>query len=244
MRQLLDKFNCAENLELWLFGIFLMSLFIALRTFPLIIHIATKKHLFDEPDERSSHSLNVPTLGGVGIFTSVIFVICLAGVFLDAKVLIILVGGLILLFFLGLKDDLFILAPSKKLLGQFLAAFLLVILTDIRIMGFSGIFGLTTIPYWASVSLTVFTFILIINAYNLIDGINGLAGTLALISSLVFGTLFYMTGNLIPATLAVALAGSLIPFLRMNMIKPKIFMGDTGSMIVGNDFSKLCRIRA
>jgi UDP-N-acetylmuramyl pentapeptide phosphotransferase/UDP-N-acetylglucosamine-1-phosphate transferase len=175
----------------------------------------------------------VPTLGGIGFFISLMLVIGVSGAIQDSKTLIILSGGLTLLFFIGLKDDIFMLAPVKKFLGQLIASTLLITLADLRIIGFSNLLSVETLPYWVSIAFTVFVFILIINAVNLIDGINGLAGSIGLMASLVFAIIFYLTNNWIPATLAVALAGALVPFLRLNMLKPKIFMGDTGSMILG-----------
>lgn len=233
IKELLDSFDFFAHIELWLLGVLLFAMVISFRSFPLIIYIAIKKHLFDEPIERSTHSFKVPTLGGIGIYISLMFVIGLAGAFFPSKILAILAGVLTLFFFLGLKDDLFLLAPKKKFYGQLAATLALVMATDIRIIGFSDMFSVLTLPYWVSILFTVFVFILIINAINLIDGINGLAGSIGLMASLVFGVLFYRSNQLIPATLAFALAGSLIPFLRLNMVKPKIFMGDTGSMIVG-----------
>jgi len=231
--QWLDKFHLQDYTELWLLVVFLASLFVAFRSYPVIIYFAIKKNLFDVPDERSTHAYKVPTLGGTGIFICLIFAICLTGVWLHSKEIIAMVAGLTLLFFLGLKDDLYVLAPSKKFLGQLVAATFLVIITDLRIIGFSDLFSVQTLPYWVSVAFTVFVIILIINAFNLIDGINGLAGSIALMAALIFAVLFYVSKNLVASTLAMALAGSLIPFLRLNLVKPKIFMGDTGSMIVG-----------
>jgi len=125
-------------------------------------------------------------------------------------------------------------SPLKKLVGQLIASFLFIAITDIRIIGFSGIFSVEVLPYWASILFTLFVFVLIINAFNLIDGVDGLAGSIALTASLVFGFLFYQADYVGSATLAAALAGSLIAFLRHNFSKKhKLFMGDTGSLIVG-----------
>ncbi|MEE4247486.1 MAG: MraY family glycosyltransferase, partial [Kangiellaceae bacterium] len=138
------------------------------------------------------------------------------------------------LFFLGLKDDLLILSPRKKFTGQLFAALLLIVFTDTRIYGFSGLLGITIMPYWVSVSFTLFVYILIINAFNLIDGIDGLAGGLAMMASIAFGYLFYQDNDISMTVLASALTGVLIPFLFLNFSKrKKIFMGDTGSMLIG-----------
>ena len=234
IKELLQNFNLLDHMELWLIGIGLLAFYISFRSFGPIMTIAKEKHLMDEPDSRSVHSVNVPTLGGVGIFISLILVISLAGSILNSRNLLIMAGAITLLFFLGLKDDLLVLSPRKKFLGQLLASFLLVTITDIRIIGFSNMFSVEVLPYWVSIAFTVFVFVLIINALNLIDGVDGLAGSIALMASLVFGVLFYQANYIGSATLAVALAGTLVAFLRLNFSKTnKIFMGDTGSLVVG-----------
>ena len=234
IKELLQNFNLLDHMELWLIGIGLLAFYISFRSFGPIMTIAKEKHLMDEPDSRSVHSVNVPTLGGIGIFISLILVISLAGSILNSRNLLIMAGAITLLFFLGLKDDLLVLSPRKKFLGQLLASFLLVTITDIRIIGFSNMFSVEVLPYWVSIAFTVFVFVLIINALNLIDGVDGLAGSIALMASLVFGVLFYQANYIGSATLAVALAGTLLAFLRLNFSKTnKIFMGDTGSLVVG-----------
>ena len=234
IKELLQNFNLLDHMELWLIGIGLLAFYISFRSFGPIMTIAKEKHLMDEPDSRSVHSVNVPTLGGIGIFISLILVISLAGSILNSRNLLIMAGAITLLFFLGLKDDLLVLSPRKKFLGQLLASFLLVTITDIRIIGFSNMFSVEVLPYWVSIAFTVFVFVLIINALNLIDGVDGLAGSIALMASLVFGVLFYQANYIGSATLAVALAGTLVAFLRLNFSKTnKIFMGDTGSLVVG-----------
>lgn len=234
IKELLSNFDVTAYLELWLIGTFLLALFIGYRSYGPIMYIAIKKNLVDKPDDRSVHSNNIPTLGGIGIYISLVLVISLASAVLNSKSLLILAGGLTMLFFLGLKDDLLVLSPRKKLLGQLIASFLFVAITDIRILGLSNIFSVEVLPYWVSIIFTVFVFILIINAYNLIDGIDGLAGSIAFLVSLVFGFLFYRVNYVGSATLTAVLSGALLPFLRLNVSKKnKIFMGDTGSLIVG-----------
>ena len=231
---LLNDFSPENNPMLWLFGTFVLAFVIALRTFPSILFVSLKKRLMDEPGNRSMHSNRTPTLGGIGIYFSVMLVIAITGAMLNTKVLLLVMGGLTILFFLGLKDDLTALSPKKKLLGQLFAALLIIFFTDSRIIGFSSILGIEELPYWFSLLFTLFVYILIINAYNLIDGVDGLAGSVGLLISAVFAYLFYQSGELNMATVAIALIGALIAFLRYNMSpRLKIFMGDTGSMIVG-----------
>ncbi|WP_163514088.1 MraY family glycosyltransferase [Gelidibacter japonicus] len=234
IQELLSYFDPLDHVVIWLFLAFLIALFVSFNTFPAIFMIAVKKQLMDEPGSRSVHSKRTPTLGGIAIFVSLVVVITTLGGLLNTKVLLLLLGGMTILFFLGLKDDLLVLSPRKKFLGQLMAALVLIIFTDTRIIGFSGIFGITVLPYWLSVAFTLFVYILIINAYNLIDGVDGLAGSLALFACAAFAYVFLKTQDISMATIAVATIGSLIPFLRLNFAKKrKIFMGDTGSMVIG-----------
>lgn len=234
IQELLAYFNPLDYLGIWLLWAFILAFIVSWLTFPTIIKVSKVKQLMDEPGSRSAHSVKTPTLGGIAIFFSLAVVITSIGGLLDTKILMLLLGGLTVLFFLGLKDDLLILAPRTKFLAQLLVAGVLIVFTDTRIVGFFGIFGITTLPYLVSVLFTLFVYILIINAYNLIDGVDGLAGSLALFACAAFAFLFWKTLDVSMTTIAVASIGSLVPFLRFNFSrKRKIFMGDTGSMIIG-----------
>ena len=234
IKELLEYFNPSVYLDLWLLSAFLIAFLVAVFTFPTVLHVARAKQLMDEPGERSVHSTKTPTLGGIGIYLSLVVVITTIGAFLDTKILLLILGGMTVLFFLGLKDDLLILSPRKKFFGQLLAALLLIFFTDTRISGLSGFFGVEILPYWVSIIFTLFVYILIINAYNLIDGVDGLAGSLALFAAVCFTYLFVDGKDVSMATISVAMMGGIIPFLRLNFSsRNKIFMGDTGSMIVG-----------
>ena len=234
IQEILNYFNPLDYLELWLTIVFVIAFYMSYSAFPAIFNVAEAKHLMDEPTDRSTHSVKTPTLGGISIYLSLVLVMTTTGALLDTKTLLLLLGGLTILFFLGLKDDLLILSPRKKFFGQLLAAGLLIVFTDTRILGFSGVFGITILPYWISVSFTLFVYVLLINAFNLIDGVDGLAGSLALFVSAAFAFIFIQIKDVSMATIAVAMIGALLPFLRLNFSKKnKIFMGDTGSMIIG-----------
>jgi UDP-N-acetylmuramyl pentapeptide phosphotransferase/UDP-N-acetylglucosamine-1-phosphate transferase len=234
IQELIKHFNPIDYMEIWLLIAFLIAFIVSFSSFPAIFNVAIAKHLMDEPDHRSVHDSKTPTLGGVGIFISLAVVITTVGALLDTKILLLVLGSMTILFFLGLKDDLLVLSPRKKFIGQLMAASLLIIFTDTRILGLSGVFGITILPYWLSVIFTLFVYVLVINAYNLIDGVDGLAGCLAVAGCASFAYLFIKTGDLTMSTLTVGGIGAMIPFLRLNFSKrKKIFMGDTGSMIIG-----------
>jgi UDP-GlcNAc:undecaprenyl-phosphate GlcNAc-1-phosphate transferase len=213
---------------------FFVSLVISITAIPVIINISKLKDLMAEIELRSSHEELTPTLGGVAIFASTLISYFIWDNPDEGHEVHLAIASIIILFFLGIKDDILILSPKKKLLIQIAASVLLIIFGEMRISHFYGLLGVSEIPYIISVLVTIFIFISVINAINLIDGIDGLAGTVGLLVSLTFCYLFYQLELFALSTLAVSLAGSLIGFLRFNWsTKNKIFMGDTGSLILG-----------
>ncbi len=210
-----------------------ISFTIAYMAIPAIITVAENKKLFDVPDERKIHTAHIPSLGGLGIFAGFMLACLLALQLNNHTEFQYFYAAAIVLFFLGLKDDILVISPIKKFIGQVLAAIFIVAKGGIQIKSMYGIFGIYELPGMFSLLLTYFTVILIINSFNLIDGVDGLAGTLGLIASSLFG-FYFLQSNLIPyAVLAFALSGSLAAFLIFNFHPAKIFMGDTGSMLIG-----------
>ena len=217
---------------------FITAFVISFFAIPSIIKIAVAKNLYDEPDERRSHKERTPSLGGIGIFAGLIFSITYwipfdSCVNPQHEYIKYILCAYIIIFLIGAKDDIIPLTPIKKFLGQLLAAFILVYKANIRLSSLYGIFGINDIPEWISIPLSVFTIIVIINAFNLIDGINALAGTIGIITCAAFGTWFYLHGRLDLAVLAAANTGAVLAFLYYNVTPARIFMGDTGSLIVG-----------
>ncbi|MDX1903249.1 MAG: MraY family glycosyltransferase [Thermonemataceae bacterium] len=218
-----------------IFASFLIAFIISWLSIPAIIRVAEEKHLYDEPDEdRKLHKSKTPTLGGVAVFAGIIITATFfahqsknldLGAFLSA---------ITLLFFTGIKDDIIALPPLKKLLAQLLAAAIVVIWGDVRLSNFYGFFFLYDVPDFVLMMASIFTIIVIMNAFNLIDGINGLAGGIAVMVLSTFGAWFYVHQEESLAVWAFATAGALLGFLRYNFLpKAKIFMGDTGSLTVG-----------
>ncbi len=202
---------------------------------PVVIKVSKLKNLYDEPNERKVNKNIVPTLGGISIFLSFFLSVIITSKGYAFEELRYILAAIIIMFFIGLKDDLLIIAPNKKLLAQITTAILLITLADIRISSLHGFLGIHEINYFVSFLLSVFVYVVIINAFNLIDGIDGLASGVAIITSLAFGTWFYLIGQIEYAILSFALIGSLGAFFYYNVFSKenKIFMGDTGSLILG-----------
>jgi len=212
---------------------FLTSFLVAFASIPSIIRIAQKLSLFDEPNERKMHNNRIPLLGGIAIFAASLFSFTIwAAPFFESQHLFI-IAALIIIFFFGLRDDIAPLAPLKKLSGQVIATLIVILYCNFRLNSLHGVFGIYELSWIVSVFWTVFVMLFIINAYNLIDGIDGLSSGLGIISSFVFGILFFVYGDYIMSVLAFSLCGSLSGFIPFNFYKARIFMGDTGTITTG-----------
>lgn len=214
---------------------FATGFFVVYFAIPSIVRVAKLKNFYDEPNYRKVHTNNIPTLGGLAIFAGTILGFCIWGDFNDADYLQQLIASMVILLFAGIKDDILVIAPITKLAGQIFCCYIIVVLGDIRITHFYGFFGIDLLPFWVSVSFTIFFILSIINGFNFIDGIDGLASTIGILvsSSLVFW--FVITGKYTQAILGLALIGSLVGFFIYNVFgkENKIFMGDTGSQLLG-----------
>lgn len=199
-----------------------------------VIAVARLKHLFDEPsEERKIHIYKTPNLGGVGIYCAFLFSVALVIPTSILPYFNSFVAASLIIFAIGLKDDLVGLGPTKKFLAQIAAAGIIAFLGEIRLTSFHGLFGIGEISYPLSILITILINIFIYNAINLIDGIDGLAGSLGLLGSITFAICFYLMGNQGDCLLAIAFSGSLIGFLYYNITPAKTFMGDTGSLFIG-----------
>ncbi len=210
-----------------------VSFIITFLAIPIIIQIAKQKKLYDIPDDRKIHTDLVPSLAGVGIFAGFIFASLLSiSTFTNPEVQYFHAAAVVI-FFLGLKDDLILLSATKKFIGQVAVASILIHLGGVKIESMHGLLGINDIPEAFSLALSYLTIIVVINSFNLIDGVDGLAGTLGLMTMLVFGIYFFANDMLAYSLLALSMAGSLIAFLIFNHQPAKIFMGDSGSLLLG-----------
>ncbi|MEW4922390.1 MraY family glycosyltransferase [Algibacter sp. 2305UL17-15] len=204
-------------------------------TIPKIIGLVEYKNLMDNPNSRSSHLKRTPTLGGVSFFYTLIIALFFLRNWSDNDEAMFFIPGLTILFIIGLKDDLVVLSPYSKLAAQFISVSFILSNEAFSIHSLHGFFGVFDIPVFASYIIGGFIMITIINAYNLIDGIDGLAAIVGIVILIIYSTLFYMTQDYFYLLLSLTLNGCLIAFLKYNLssTKEKIFMGDTGSLLVG-----------
>lgn len=237
---------------LLLFG-FCLSFALGLVIIPKILLIAHNKGLYDIPGERKLHHIPVPRLGGFSFFPVVLVSMSTAlglvfyfninninNTILTAQALseaLLLSSGFMLLYLLGIFDDIEGIGYRKKFIVQFIAAGIIP-LSGNRISSFAGLFEINELPFWMSIIFTIFLAVFIINAINLIDGVDGLASGLTLVSLLVMGAIFIIGEVYVYALLSICVLGILLPFWWYNFFgeakkKKKIFMGDTGSLTLG-----------
>lgn len=220
---------------------FLLSFSLVVISIPPLIRVAKAKNLFEQFDERKIHTQIVPPLGGIAIFIGFILSTIISTDGLSFDSLKYIIASVIIMFFIGLKDDLITISARKKFIVQVFAAVLLITLGGVQITNLHGMFGIYQIHHFVGVILTLFIMLALINAYNLIDGIDGLASGLAIFAASVFGVWLFLTGHIQFAIMSFALVGSLSGFFLYNVFgkKNKLFMGDTGSLIIGLVLSTL-----
>lgn len=218
-----------------LISAFLIGLILVYVAIPVIVRISKEKHLYDLPNERRLHKVVVPNLGGVAIFIGISIATLLSLHHLEFIEFRYIQASLIILFFIGIKDDILIISARKKFIAQIICALILIIPGGIRFTNLHGILGLDEINYVLGAFITLLAIVSIINAINLVDGIDGLAASIGIFASIIFGAKFLVTSNEDYAILCSAMIGSLLAFLWFNVYGStnKIFLGDTGSLILG-----------
>ncbi len=212
----------------------LFAFSIVIFSIPKVVKVAKCKKLYDYIDERKVHSGNIPPLGGVSLFASFVLSVILfskeSGCLYTSEI----IAASLLLFYIGLKDDLITIPARKKLIVQVVAAIYLSV-GNIQITNLHGLLGIEELPLWLRMPVTVFCIIAFINSFNLIDGVDGLASGIGILSTFFFGGIFYLSGYLELAVISFALFGGLTGFFIYNVFgkSNKIFLGDSGAMIVG-----------
>jgi UDP-N-acetylmuramyl pentapeptide phosphotransferase/UDP-N-acetylglucosamine-1-phosphate transferase len=216
--------------------LFVGSILVAFTVIPRLNAIVRYKHLLDTPNHRSSHTEATSNLGGIAFYIAVMMGFYFMAPFDRGNIIISLIPGLTIIFILGLKDDLVVLSPLTKLLGQIFAAMFLVFHFQFSIESLHGFMGIENMNVYVATPLAILIIVSVMNAINLIDGIDGLAASISWIIFGMFGYVFYLTGHHFLLLLCLAMIGVLSGFLFFNLnTKPnkKTFMGDTGSMILG-----------
>jgi len=214
-------------------GLIITSFLMSFLIIPLVIRALNKMDISVQPGGRKIHKTSIPAMGGIGIMAAVFFTIMIWFGFNNLLEIRYVLASAMLMFFVGLRDDIVDLTALQKLGGQLVAAFMVVVMADIRITSFFGFMGVEELPLIFSYLLTFFTIIVLTNAFNLIDGLDGLAGTISILTFSFLSWWFYQA--LMPAysMFSLVMVGSVAGFLVYNWHPAKIFMGDTGSLSLG-----------
>lgn len=241
MKSLLPLLQIELNFADYKFALicFITAFVIAMVSIPPVIMLVNKYRLHDIPDVRKEHSMPTPTLGGIAIMAGMIGSLMVWFPFSINREIMTCLLSIVILFAMGITDDLKDLPAKYKLLVETALA-LLIALSGIRITTFGGLFGVNELPLTAQYTFTILAIVGVTNAFNLIDGIDGLAGGLSFMSLVTLGIFLTMSGDKGFALIAFALAGSVLAFLYFNMNPARIFMGDTGSLVLGFVIAILC----
>lgn len=220
---------------LFLFGVFVLAFIITYYLIPKLLWVVQEKKLFKPVLERSAHCCKIPSFGGVAFFVTFVMLLSMVQGLRLEYVGNHLIAAITILFMVGLKDDLVMSSAKVKLLGQLTATAFIVFSPVLQITNLHGFLGIYEIPAGLGCLISGFLTIAIINAYNLIDGINGLAGVIGIIICSAYGLLFFANSNPFYVIICCLVVGILLAFLRFNFSRTnaKIFMGDSGSLVIG-----------
>ena len=223
-----------------MFFVAITAFVIVLFGMPTLIKVAREKGLMDLPeDPRKIHTRAVPTIGGVMIFAALLINVFFWLAIGPAPATEVFQAGsamaacTVIIFFMGLKDDIIGLAASKKLLVHLAVGLMLITAGGYKIQTFGGLFGIEELPEALSLFFSLFVYIVVVNALNLIDGVDGLAGGYSVIAMSAFAFWFLNTGQPSDAILALTMAGAIMGFLVFNFAPARIFLGDSGSLLIG-----------
>lgn len=213
----------------------LFSFMVTFVAIPSIVRVSVTKKLMALPNGRTSHIDPTPNLGGVAIFAGVIVSSVVFTGITTAHELKYIIAAMLIIFFVGLKDDLHPMVAYKKFLGQSIAALFILVPGDFHLASLHGLLGINELSYFWSLGITYVLFMTLINSFNLIDGIDGLSSGIGILTSIFFGIIFLLGNHLAYAVMSFILASSLIAFFYFNVFskKNKIFLGDTGAMLIG-----------
>jgi UDP-GlcNAc:undecaprenyl-phosphate GlcNAc-1-phosphate transferase len=213
--------------------IFFIALVSSMVMIPFLMRLTLATGTVDKPDAREVRNKAFPRISGVAICMGWLFSL-LIYVDLTLKIRGILAGTL-LIFFTGLIDDLYGLSPKKKFLGQIAACLITICVGHLSISSLGNLFGGDTIllPPWMGIPLTILVVVGIVNSFDLMDGLDGLAGGISLIALTAFLILGHLSKNFIIMALCTALLGAILGFLKHNQFPVRVFMGHTGSLVAG-----------
>lgn len=202
---------------------------------PKVLKISIMKNLVDNPDARKLQRNPVPVMGGIAVFFGIVIGICSSQMMFNSPNVFMLVAAMLIMLYTGTIDDIIDLSPTIRFIIEILVVLWMMYINKSSIDCFWGLWGIDTIPQWISYPLTIFASVGIINAINLIDGVNGLSSGFCFMASVMFAIIFYTTGNTVMTIIATSAAGAIIPFFFHNVFgyHTRMFIGDGGTLVMG-----------
>lgn len=206
---------------------------------PKILKIAIMKNLVDNPDARKLQRRPVPNLGGPAVFFGILIGLCSSQTMFYSPNAFMLMATMLIMLYTGLMDDILGLTPTIRFIIEILIICWLMFVNKASISCFYDLWGVDTIPLWISYPLTIFACVGIINAINLIDGVNGLSSGFCFMASVIFAIMFYHLNDIVMMNIAISAAGAIVPFFLHNVFgqDTKMFIGDSGTLVIGTMMS-------
>lgn len=200
-----------------------------------VLKVAKVKGLVDNPDARKLQKDPVPVLGGIAVFFGLLFGLMAFGSLCGVQGLIPVLVGASIMLYVGALDDIMGLTPLLRIVIEMMVLLGIIFGSGMCVDSLHGLWGIEQISWWVAVPLTLFAGIGIINAYNMVDGVNGLSSGLCMVMSFILGIMFFKRGDMSNAALSICFAGALVPFYVHNVFgkQSKMFIGDAGTMVMG-----------
>lgn len=202
---------------------------------PHILNIAKEKNIVDNPDARKLQRIPIPVMGGIAVVFGLMVGIMCFTLFGDFNNMLAVLAAVIVIMLVGLVDDIRGLSPKIRFIIEILLVFYLIETTGNQINNFHGLWGINIVSNWYSIPLTIFACVGIINAVNLIDGVDGYSSGYCIMASIYFAIAFFRLGNMKMVALAAIIVAALLPFFFCNVFgrHSKMFIGDAGTLSMG-----------
>ncbi len=214
---------------------FIAALVAAVWVFPKVLQISLNKNIVDNPDARKLQRVPIPVLGGMVVMSGILVALCVADLFVDCSSLYTVVLAMVIMLFIGTMDDILDIPSTTRFILEILVALMIIYTCDYSLDNLHGLWGVYELSPWVSIPLTIVTVVGVINAINLIDGVDGYSSGYCVMACGMFGTFFYLVGDMPMTMLAIVCMASLIPFFLHNVFgrKSKMFIGDGGTLLMG-----------
>lgn len=217
------------------FTLCLLSFLVSALVYPVVLRIARKYGFMDNPNARKLQRVPVPVMGGVAVFLGIVASILVWNIQLNETMLWVGLVGMTIMLVLGAIDDATDIPPSLRFIVEMLVVYWMILVSGVEIDSFHGLWGIDYVDVVISLPLSIIAGVGIINAINLIDGVDGYSSGFCIIACIIFATLFYYAGDEMLGGLAVMCVGALVPFFMHNVFgdKSKMFIGDSGTLMMG-----------